>query len=742
MKNTKANSRPSPWLMATALSGFLAACGGSDQSPIGLDAAAQLTATALSPLPLTTVGTNITAVAAKFSKAMDATTVPGSFALACPSGTAPIAGATSYDPTSRVVTLALTALPLPGLPVNTTCTATVTTTAKDSAGLGLANGFSWTFKTAASTDTSAPTVNNSVNANNATAVATNAKVGISFNEAMDPATVTTTNFTVKQKLNSAAVTGTASISGVDAVFVPQTNLLPNTAYTATIKGGATGIKDLAGNTMAADYSWSWTTAAAADTTAPRVTDTIHLEGVSNVAINTKVGATFSEALNPQSVDNLSFSLKQKLNGTAVAGATSYSGVNAVFTPLTNLLPNTQYTATVKGGATGVQDLAANAMTADYTWSWTTAAAADTTAPLVTTLYSVNLATNVPVTASANATFNEAMDPLTITTANFTLTSGVIPVAVAGTVSYNAQNKIATFNPTGSLALNTTYTATVTTGVADLTGNALAVNKVWTFTTELAPVVVPVIALNTVAPFGTFGGTAGMTNMGTLTQNNGDIGTIATTTSSITGFHDTAGDIYTETTLNKGAVNGKIYTCTNSITGPNSAGPSAPDCAVATQARLDAQTAYQALVAKPVGGASPAPGANLAGITLQPGTYVAPGGSFMIQGGDLTLDAQGDANATWVFQMASTLTVGGPGAAAPQSIILAGGALAKNVFWQVGSTATINAAGGGTMVGTIIAQAGVKISTADNVNIVRLNGRALSLGASVTMVNTVVNVPAQ
>ena len=742
MKNTKANSRPSPWLMATALSCFLAACGGSDQSPIGLDAAAQLTATALSPLPLTTVGTNITAVAAKFSKAMDATTVPGSFTLACPSGTAPIAGAISYDPTSSVVTLALTALPLPGLPVNTTCTATVTTTAKDSAGLGLANGFSWTFKTAAGTDTSAPTVNNSVNANNATAVATNAKVGISFNEAMDPATVTTTNFTVKQKLNSAAVTGTASISGVDAVFVPQTNLLPNTAYTATIKGGATGIKDLAGNTMAADYSWSWTTAAAADTTAPRVTDTIHLEGVSNVAINTKVGATFSEALNPQSVDNLSFSLKQKLNGTAVAGATSYSGVNAVFTPLTNLLPNTQYTATVKGGATGVEDLAANAMTADYTWSWTTAAAADTTAPLVTTLYSVNLATNVPVTASANATFNEAMDPLTITTANVTLTSGVIPVAVAGTVSYNAQNKIATFNPTGSLALNTTYTATVTTGVADLAGNALAVNKVWTFTTELAPVVVPVIALNTVAPFGTFGGTAGMTNMGTLTQINGDIGTIATTTSSITGFHDTAGDIYTETTLNKSAVNGKIYTCTNSITGPNSVGPSAPDCAVATQARLDAQTAYQALVAKPVGGASPAPGANLAGITLQPGTYVAPGGSFMIQGGDLTLDAQGDANATWVFQMASTLTVGGPGAAAPQSIILAGGALAKNVFWQVGSTATINAAGGGTMVGTIIAQAGVKISTADNVNIVRLNGRALSLGASVTMVNTVVNVPAQ
>ena len=94
---------------------------------------------------------------------------------------------------------------------------------------------------------------------------------------------------------------------------------------------------------------------------------------------------------------------------------------------------------------------------------------------------------------------------------------------------------------------------------------------------------------------------------------------------------------------------------------------------------------------------------------------------------------------FVFQMATTLTVGGPGA--PSSIILANGAQAKNVFWQVGSAATINAAGGGTMVGTIISRSGIPISTAGNVTLVTLNGRALSLGASVTLVNTVINVPA-
>jgi hypothetical protein len=128
-------------------------------------------------------------------------------------------------------------------------------------------------------------------------------------------------------------------------------------------------------------------------------------------------------------------------------------------------------------------------------------------------------------------------------------------------------------------------------------------------------------------------------------------------------------------------------------------------------------------------------------TLAPGVYKSAPGSYAIQGGDLTLDGRGNANAIWVFQMASTLTVGGPGAAFPQSIHLVNGAQAKNVYWQVGSAATINAAGGGTMAGTIIASSGISTSTAGNVNVVTLNGRALALHASVTLVNTKINVPA-
>jgi len=244
-----------------------------------------------------------------------------------------------------------------------------------------------------------------------------------------------------------------------------------------------------------------------------------------------------------------------------------------------------------------------------------------------------------------------------------------------------------------------------------------------------------------------GGTAGITNQGILTQiNGGNISTTATATSSVTGLHDSAGDIYTETPLNIGAVSGLIYTCTVSTTGPTSAAVNPASCTIAGNALAAAQAAYLDLTpASRPGGQNV--GANLSGLTLAPGIYTAPGGSFLIQNGtvnpagDLTLDAQGNADAVWVFQMASSLTVGGPGAAFPRSVILAGGAQAKNVFWQVGSAATINAGGGGTMVGTIISSAATSISTAGATSITTLNGRAMALNASVTIVDTIINIPA-
>ena len=586
-------------------------------------------------------------------------------------------------------------------------------------------------------DTTAPTVTLVAPANATTNVPTGNRLTATFSEAMDPSTISTTTFTVSD--GETAVPGAVAYSGVTAVFTPTSPLSINTTYFATI---TTEARDLAGNALASNFAWSFKTGVVltADITKPRVIGTVNANGATGVPINTKVGATFSEAMDPATITTTTFTLRQ--GATVVPGTVAYSGVNAVFSPTDNLALSTLYTARITTGAT---DLAGNALAgnqaslpaaSDYVWSWTTGATADNTAPSVIRTYPVDNATNVAINSAVTATFSEAMDPLTTTTATFTVTDNV-GAPVVGTVVY--LDNVATFTPTANLPDNTSFTATITTGAADLAGNALApgiVPNPWVFNTGagLAP---SGIALGSAGTFGTFGGSAGMTNQGTLTIINGDIGTIATGATSVTGFHDTEGDIFTETGSNIGGVNGTIYTCTHSTTGPTSAGVNAAYCSIATQARLDAQTAYLALAGMPSTGVL---AGNLAGTTIAPGVYT-NSSSVLIQGGDLTLDAGGDANAVFVFQIGSTLTVGGPGAAFPQSIILSGNAQPKNVFWQVGTAATINAGGGGTMVGTIISQAGVTFSTAGNVALVTLNGRALSLSASVTMVNTVVNVPA-
>lgn len=233
------------------------------------------------------------------------------------------------------------------------------------------------------------------------------------------------------------------------------------------------------------------------------------------------------------------------------------------------------------------------------------------------------------------------------------------------------------------------------------------------------------SLGTASTFGVFGGAAGVTNQGVNTVINGNLGTTAACSLN-TGIHD-ASNSYDQTTLNVGGVNGTIY-----------CGPPAPGTvatlAIATQAKADIQNAYNTLAAMPPGSD---PGAGqLGGLVLAPAVYTSAGGTFNLTSGNLTLDGQGNSNGVWVFQSASALTVGL--SATPRSVTLINGAQAKNVFWKVGSAARIE--NGSTMVGTIIAPAGVTISTAGQLGQTTLIGRALSLVASVTMVNTTIVAP--
>lgn len=608
-----------------------------------------------------------------------------------------------------------------------------------------------------------PAVTATAPISNATGIPLNLRsVAAGFSEPMAPITGAA-SFTLTCAAPCTNPSGSVSFDAAGKVasltLAAATSLAPLTLYTGTITGATSLATGLA---LAQPYVWQFTTGTAADAMRPRVMSTFPATTnpgpTGGVPANTAITAVFSEDMTPATINAASFTLTCATPCTSPSGTVSYavSSKTAVFTPAAPLTVGATYTVTITTAAT---DLVGNALAgnqaalpaaSNYVWSFNSAAPVAAVPVAVQSTSPTAAASNVCPSATVNATFSVPsglkMDPATVNTATFTVTGpgpAFTPVT-ATSVVLDSTGLIATFTPQGALVSGVTYAATIVAGangVKDLAipGNPMAGDFTWSFTAGPAPgnCLAPV-ALASASPFGSFGGSAGTTNQGTQTVINGDLGTTAVSTL-VTGFHDAGPQcIYTETPSNVGTVNGMIYTAAPPPTVGCPAEGTAATFAIASQARADALTAYNALVAKPPG-ADPGAG-NLANLVLTAGVYTAMAGSFMIQGGNLTLDAQGNANAVWVFQMANSLTVGGPGAAFPQSVILVNGAQAKNVYWQIGSAATINAGGGGTMAGTLISQAGAAFSTAGNTTIVTLNGRALSLGASVTLVDTVINVP--
>src|SRR5437667_9017174 len=162
-------------------------------------------------------------------------------------GTTPVAGTVSYSGITATFTPGGNLAPL------TTYTATISG-ARDLAGSALAANYIWSFTTGVAPDTTAPTVSATVPANTASGVGLSAQIASTFSEAMDAATINTSTFTLKQ--GTTPVAGTVNYTGITAIFAPAANLAPLTTYTARI---STGARDLAGNALTTDISWSFTT---------------------------------------------------------------------------------------------------------------------------------------------------------------------------------------------------------------------------------------------------------------------------------------------------------------------------------------------------------------------------------------------------------------------------------------------------------------------------------------------------
>ncbi len=156
---------------------------------------------------------------------------------------------------------------------------------------------------------------------------------------------------------------------------------------------------------------------------------------------------------------------------------------------------------------------------------------------------------------------------------------------------------------------------------------------------------------------------------------------------------------------------------SSVTGaPHVLGQTHVDDAVAIEAKNALVTAYNDAASRPSNGSA---GTDLAGQVFLPGVRTASS-SLLLSSGTVTLDAQGDPNAVFIFQIGSTLITG-----SNTSVLLVNGAQACNVFWQVGSSATLGT--GTSFVGTVMASASITANTAATIH-----GRLLAQTGAVTL----------
>jgi hypothetical protein len=390
-----------------------------------------------------------------------------------------------------------------------------------------------------------------------------------------------------------------------------------------------------------------------------------------VGTNREVAVVFSKPMDPASINNGSFLV------TGVTGAVTYDTTNriAAFKPFADLAPNTMFSAHITVGA---RDMSGTPLAVPFDFSFTTRATKDTSPPDIVAINVAADATNVPLDQKISVTFDEQMDSLTLNPKTFFIEG------VAGAVTYDVVSETATFTPAANLAPNTAFTFTVTTGAKDLGGVPLAAPFLLTFTTGSGQGggVPPVALCPFIGGFSVLAGSA-VTNTGS-TVVSGDVGVSPGT--AVSGFPP-------------GLASGAIHTAD---------GPAA-----------QAQTALTAAYVDAAGrSGSTSVAGDLVGQTFTGGVYKST--SSLAISGDVTLDAHGNPNAVFIFQISSTLTTG-----SGSHVVLANGAKACNVFWQVGSSATLGTFS--VFKGNILALTSITITTGVN-----LEGRALARNGAVTL----------
>ena len=329
---------------------------------------------------------------------------------------------------------------------------------------------------------------------------------------------------------------------------------------------------------------------------------------------------------------------------------------------------------------------------------------DITSPVVSSTYPAPAATGVFLNGYVSAAFSEAMDPATVSDATFILEGAS---AVAGSVMLNTAGTTATFAPMANLASNTVYVATITTGAKDLVGNAIENAYSWSFTTgDTTTVSRASVDLATAGNYVLLAKSA-ISTTGT-TAIVGDIGLSPAATSYLTGFSETLDS--TNNFATASMVTGKLY----------AANMAPPTPAEMTTAVSDMELAFTDAAGRTLPDFTELGAGDVSGLTLVPGLY--KWGTGLLMATDVTI--QGSATDVWIFQIAQDLTMSNG-----VQITLSGGALAKNIFWQVSGQTTIGTTA--AFKGIVLCQTAIVMRTGAS-----FEGRALAQTAITLDANAV------
>ena len=374
-------------------------------------------------------------------------------------------------------------------------------------------------------DTTPPTVIGQAPAGGATDVATGVRPTVTFSEAINPATITTATVSLTPQGGS-SVGASVAYDGPTrtATLTPTAALAAGTTYTVRVKGGSTGVADLAGIRLVADVTWTFATASSAQTTAylsdlaysvvangwgPPEKDRSNGEnGPADGLPLTLNGVVYAKGIGAHAASDIRYALNGACSTfSAKVGIDDEMGANGsvvlqvwadgVKLADSGLMTATTATKTLTADVTGRTTLQLvvtnggdniNSDHGDWADAQLTCGGGgpppDTTPPTVIGQAPAGGATDVATGVRPTVTFSEAINPATITTATVSLTPQG-GSSVGASVAYDGPTRTATLTPTAALAAGTTYTVRVkggSTGVADLAGIRLVADVTWTFAT--------------------------------------------------------------------------------------------------------------------------------------------------------------------------------------------------------------------------------------------------------------------